>query len=126
MAGKINHWCIICGKGYHACDDCVKIRSFKPWRTLADTLEHFQIYMTIQAYNDKIINKTKAQAELGNVDLSDRDSYKDNVKKVLDEIFSEDVPTQKGAKKNSKNINAPIDENELSVSDSKADEKDSE
>ena len=99
MSNKINHWCIICGKGYHACDSCDSVKSFTPWRALADTADHYKIYMVIKQYNSKMITKNEAKTILENIDLTGMNSFKDNVKTVLNEILKEDVTTRKSSKK---------------------------
>lgn len=99
MSNKINHWCIICGKGYHACDSCDSVKSFMPWRILADTAEHYKIYMVIKQYNSKMITKNEAKTMLSNIDLGGMDSFKDGAKSILDEILKEDTPSRKPNKK---------------------------
>ena len=99
MSNKINHWCIICGKGYHACDSCDSVKSFTPWRAIADTVGHYQIYMIIKQYNSKLITKSEARAMLKNLDLTDMESFKDSVKTTLSEILKEDVLIRKSNKK---------------------------
>ena len=76
MSKEINHWCVVCGKGYHACDSCEKIKSYTPWRTLTDTIEHFAIFTVLKDYNNKVIDKQEARKLLENSDLSGRDSFK--------------------------------------------------
>lgn len=99
MAKEINHWCVVCGKGYHACDSCNETKSFTPWRTLTDSIEHFKIFTILKNYNNKLIDKNEAKRLLSNMDLSDKDSFKDGSKKLLDEIFKEDVVVKKSTKK---------------------------
>ena len=58
MSKEINHWCVVCGKGYHACDSCNEIKSFTPWRSLTDSIEHFKIFTVLKEpyqtmYNNK-------------------------------------------------------------------------
>ena len=99
MSNKINHWCIICGKGYHACDSCDPVKSFTPWRTIADTIDHYKIYMIIKQYNSKMITKTEAKNMLTNIDLTGIKTFKDNVKTTLNEILKEDGFGRKSSKK---------------------------
>ena len=94
MSNKINHWCVVCGKGYHACDSCNEIKSITPWRSLTDTVEHFKLFTVLKDYNNKMISKTEARNLLSNIDLSDKDSFKDSAKNVLDDILKEDVVTE--------------------------------
>ena len=97
MTQEINHYSVVCGKGYHACDSCSEVKTFMPWRILTDTSEHFKIYTVLTEYRDKIITKTKAKEILANCDLTNMDTYKESAKKLLNEILGE---TQKVSKKN--------------------------
>ena len=103
MSKEINHWCVLCGKGYHACDSCSDVKSFTPWRTLTDTITHYAIFQTLKDYNNKLISKEEAKRLLQNTDLSDKDTYKDNVKRMLDEIFMEENVVDTPRKKTIKN-----------------------
>lgn len=87
---KINHWCVVCGKGYHACDSCNKEKSYTPWRVLTDTIEHYKIFMILKNYNNKLISKEHAQEMLLSLDLTGMELYKDGAKNVLNQIFSVD------------------------------------
>ena len=91
MSKKINHWCIICGKGYHACDSCDEIQSFTPWRKLACSPEHYKLYI--------LITKEEVKSMLVNIDLTGMKDFKESTKKVLDEILKEDIPVRKSSKK---------------------------
>ena len=114
MAKEINHWCVVCGKGYHACDSCNETKSFTPWRSLTDSIEHFKIFTVLKDYNNNLIDKKVAKEMLSNVDLSDKDSFKDSSKKLLDDIFKEDIVEPKVSKKkldvNRKNENLEVKE----------------
>lgn len=84
---KINHWCALCGTGYHACDSCSKEKIITPWRSLTDTIEHYKIFMVIRDYKNNVIDREKAQELLSGLNLSDKESYKDNAKSVLSDIY---------------------------------------
>lgn len=85
---KINHWCVLCGAGYHACDSCEKESAFTPWRTLTDTIDHYQIFMVLRAYHNQEIDMIQAREMLSHLDLSDREQYKASAKKVLADIYA--------------------------------------
>ena len=99
MSNKINHWCVVCGKGYHACDSCNETKSITPWRSLTDTVEHFKLFTVLKDYNNKLIDKTEARKLLSNIDLSGKDSFKDSAKNVLEDILKDDVVEPKKMKK---------------------------
>lgn len=106
---EINHWCVVCGKGYHACDTCIKEKTFTPWRTLTDTIEHYKIFMILKDYNNKLINGEQAKELLSNVDLDGKENYKESAKKVLADIYS-DTSTESSIKKKSRKTSKINDE----------------
>lgn len=91
---KINHWCIVCGAGYHACDSCKETNGY---RTVADTPEHYQLYLLVCDYRDGKINKEQMQIELKRVAGITKENYltykpiKDSVLNQFKNIFSEDI-----------------------------------
>lgn len=87
MAEKINHWCVVCGKGYYACDSCNETKTFSPWRTLTDSIEHFKIFTILKDYNNKIITKDEAKELLSSLNINDKESFKESSKKLIDEIL---------------------------------------
>lgn len=101
MSKEINHWCVVCGKGYHACDSCNEIKSFTPWRSLTDTIEHYKLFLILKDYNNKLIDKKEARRLLSNMDLSEKYSFKDSSKKVLEDILKDDVVERKSNRKKS-------------------------
>ena len=58
-----NHHCIVCGTGYHYCNDCNKIASFTPWRKIACSNECYQAHLAYIEYRD-ITHDAKRFAEL--------------------------------------------------------------
>ena len=107
---EINHWCVLCGTGYHACDSCNKEKTFTPWRTLTDTIEHYKIFTILKDYNNKLIDRDRAKELLSCLDLSEKESYKESSKKVLADIYmnvdteldSADTFTKKKSRKSAK------------------------
>ena len=85
---EINHWCVLCGAGYHACDSCRKEKAFAPWRTFTDTIDHYQLFMVLRAYHNQEIDKIQAREMLSHLDLSDKELYKSGAKKVLADIYA--------------------------------------
>ena len=61
---KINHHCIVCGKGYHACDTCQNIKGIAPWRAYTDTGGHYKIFSILQDYNEKKLGAEDAKTKL--------------------------------------------------------------
>lgn len=115
---KINHWCVVCGNGYHACDSCTNTKSFTPWRTLTDTIEHFKIFTILKDFNNGLITKERAKELLSDLDLSGKDNFKDSAKKVLIDIYAE-TPKDKAENKSE----AKIPQRKQTLKKEKQDEK---
>ena len=88
MSQELNARCDICGKPYHVCNSCKEIKTFTPWRTVTDTLQHYSIFLALSEYT-KNKDKIKAKNELSLCDLSDLDSFNENIKVVIKEIMAE-------------------------------------
>ena len=117
---RINAHCSICNRGYTVCNTCKKEKSFKPWRTVTDTIEHYKIYMAIHGYtvtNDK----EQAKADLQNCNLSDMEDFKPEIKSVIQEIISEPVKVKPVAKaqKNKAEVNTQENAENKSILESK-------
>lgn len=104
---NINAFCSICGSGYHICNSCLEQKTFKPWRTVADSIEHYKIYLAIHSYT---VSKDKegAKVELEKCDLSGLDNFKQEIKSVIKEIMTE--PRKKKKKENISNETEHVDE----------------
>ncbi len=85
---NINAYCSICGQGYHVCNSCLAQKSFKPWRIITDSMEHYKIYLAIHGYTISG-DKEKAKAELETCDLSGLEHFNPNIKAVIQEIMTE-------------------------------------
>ena len=90
MSEKYNATCSICGKPYKICRTCQEIKSFTPWRTITDTLQHYTLFLVLSEYS-RTKDKAKAKDELSKCDLSEKELFKDSVKNMIDEIMKEDT-----------------------------------
>lgn len=112
MSEKLNATCDICGKKYHICNTCKDITSFTPWRTITDTIEHYKIFLILSEYTqDK--DKNKAREDLLSCDLSELESFNENIKKAIKEIMEEKNDKQKlisssNDKKNVKKVSTKV------------------
>ena len=59
MSEKYNATCAICGQPYKICRTCQEIKSFTPWRTITDTLQHYSLFLVLSEYSR---TKDKAKA----------------------------------------------------------------
>ena len=99
--------CIICGKGYHLCRSCKDKLAVAPYKLLTDTSEHYKVYQVVNAYRGKVYTKEEAREVLKNIDISDKDTYLDSVKKILDEILEVEKKINKVEDINKNNVAKP-------------------
>lgn len=104
---NINAFCKICGVGYHVCGACLEQKTFKPWRTVTDTIEHYKIYLAIHGYTVSK-DKNKAKIELQGCNLNDLENFKPEVKAVIKEIMTEPKKIRTTSKKDKENIKVDI------------------
>ena len=85
-----------------------------PWKIYTDTAEHFKIHQIIHGFSTGVYNKDEARIKLKNVDLSDKDSFKPNIKQIIDDILKEPIVEKKiiSRKRNNVVVNEKI-ENEI-------------
>ena len=89
MSEKFNSICDICGKPYHVCNSCTDIKSFTPWRTITDTMDHYKIFLVLSNYTNTK-DKVRAKQELETCDLSELETFRPEIKAVIKQIMAED------------------------------------
>lgn len=100
--------CTICNNEYEVCNSCLEQKTFKPWRTVTDTIGHYKIYLAIHGYTVSK-NKLKARKELKNCDLSDLEYFKPEIKNVIKEIMAEQKKNKISFKKTEENTDEEIE-----------------
>ena len=95
---ELNHQCSICGKKYHFCIDCGNAKTFTPWRTIVDTIEHYKIYIVIRDYENKYIDISNAKEQLNKIDLNGLDSFMPEIRSKIEEILSYEHKSKKKKK----------------------------
>lgn len=91
MAEKNNATCSICGKDYHMCLSCKDSIQLAPWKVHTDTSEHYKVFQIIRGFSTGVYDKDEAKAKLKNVDLSDLNTFRPNIKKIVKDILKESV-----------------------------------
>ncbi len=107
MAVELNATCAICGKRYHVCNSCGEVKSFTPWRSIVDTLEHYQIYFALHDYTLNK-NKEKAREELSKCDLTGFENFPVHIKEAINEIMETPKEQVKKEQKTSKKTNSKL------------------
>lgn len=70
-----------------SCKDKMKLT---PWKVLTDTSEHYKIFQVVRGFCTGVYSKEDAKRALENVDLSDKDTFIESVKKKIDEIMMDE------------------------------------
>lgn len=87
MAESINAYCSVCGKGYYKCLSCRTMMQSQPWKQYTDTSEHYKIHQVVRGYVTDVYTKAEACERLKQVDLSDLDELRVEIREVIDEIM---------------------------------------
>lgn len=107
MEDKIpNHNCIICGIPYHCCDKCDKTNN---WRSVACSVEHYQIFNVIEMHRNGIMNKDEVLDILNDwcvKSIDDCKNFKLEVYEYLKVFFKEEIVVKavKSTAKKSKTV----------------------
>lgn len=91
MNKELNTTCAICGKSYHLCTSCKNMMELKPWKIHTDTSEHYKIYQIIHGYSIGLYTKDETKSKLKNVDLSDLDDLRENIKNIIKDVINDKV-----------------------------------
>lgn len=83
-----NAKCAICGTNYEVCNSCLEQKTFKPWRTVTESIEHYKIYLAIHGYTISK-NKESAKAALQNCNLAEKENFLPEIRAVIKEILAE-------------------------------------
>ena len=85
---KYNATCAICGKPYHMCYSCKKNDKTLVWKRFCCCPEHYKIYQLVHGYTTGLYTGAEANKKLANIDLSDLDELRPNIKEIVKKIRS--------------------------------------
>jgi len=89
---KNNAICSICEKPYHKCLSCRDSIKLQPWKMYTDSAEHYKVFQAVRGYNTGVYTKDEFKSKLKNIDLSDLESYKENVKVLIKDVLKDKEP----------------------------------
>lgn len=84
---KINHYCVICGVGYHACESCNELKNINLWQRFTDTSNHYRIFLILRDHHNKIINDKQAYEMLMKCDIRGHEKFNNNVSEHIKKII---------------------------------------
>lgn len=89
VAEKDNAVCSICGNPYHKCLSCRDSMKLQPWKMFTDTAEHYKVFQAVKGFSTGIYDKDEFKSKLKNIDLSDLENYKENIKVLIKNVLKE-------------------------------------
>lgn len=94
VANKNNATCCICGREYHKCLSCKDSMKLQPWKDVTDTAECYKVFQVVKGYSTGVYTKEEFKLKLKNIDLSDLDNFRDNIKVIIKDALKEDKPVK--------------------------------
>ncbi len=89
--------CTICGKEYRYCPRCDEFKDMPTWMLEFDSENCRKIYYdVVNPFAFKHISKDEAVERLKDCDISGKDSFKPEIKSVLDQLVIVPVVDDKG------------------------------
>lgn len=78
-------WCRVCGKHYKICPSCENVKNRTPWRAIADTASHYQVWLTVSQYQAGLLSKETAQEILQRINISEAEirGYIPSVQEII-------------------------------------------
>lgn len=90
MSERINATCSICGNGYHLCMSCKDKMDLQPWKVFTDSASCYQVFQVVKGYSTGVYTKEEFKNKLKNIDLSNLESYKENIKALIKDALKEE------------------------------------
>ena len=88
MAKELNATCQICGKKYHMCRTCESHNgTWESWMQHTDTKDCFKIYTILYSHRLGEITDADAKNQLQKCDLSELETFKDNMKALIKSLL---------------------------------------
>ena len=87
---QANRICKTCGKKYFYCSHCDKSKGSPEWMLMWDTENCKTIFEIVSSYIQGQINKASAKERLDKCDLKQLYSFKENIRKIIEEIIEEE------------------------------------
>lgn len=88
--GRHTRECIVCNETYDYCPTCSKYKMQAGWMTEFHDENCKNIYDICVRYNLHMLTKAEAQAALEKCDLTNKNNFKDHIKRDFNKIFAKE------------------------------------
>ena len=89
MGEQNNATCSICGNPYHLCLSCKDSMKLHPWKIHCCSPDCYKTFQVVKGYNTGVYTKEEFKSKLKNIDLSNLENYKENIKVLIKDTLKE-------------------------------------
>ena len=89
MGEQNNATCSICGNPYHLCLSCKDSMKLHPWKIHCCSPDCYKTFQVVKGYNTGVHTKEEFKSKLKNIDLSNLENYKENIKVLIKDTLKE-------------------------------------
>ena len=89
MGEQNNATCSICGNPYHRCLSCKDSMKLHPWKIHCCSPDCYKTFQVVKGYNTGVYTKEEFKSKLKNIDLSNLENYKENIKVLIKDTLKE-------------------------------------
>ena len=90
MGEQNNATCSICGNPYHLCLSCKDSMKLHPWKIHCCSPDCYKTFQVVKGYNTGVYTKEEFKSKLKNIDLSNLEHYKENIKVLIKDTLKEE------------------------------------
>ena len=90
MGEQNNATCSICGNPYHLCLSCKDSIKLHPWKIHCCSPDCYKTFQVVKGYNTGVYTKEEFKSKLKNIDLSNLENYKENIKVLIKDTLKEE------------------------------------
>ncbi len=89
MGEQNNATCSICGSPYHLCLSCKDSIKLHPWKIHCCSPDCYKTFQVVKGYNTGVYTKEEFKSKLKNIDLSNLENYRENIKVLIKDALKE-------------------------------------
>lgn len=128
MGEQNNATCSICGSPYYLCLSCKDSIKLHPWKIHCCSPDCYKTFQVVKGYNTGVYTKEEFKSKLKNIDLSNLENYRENIKVLIKDALKEgkeeivakepvvsSVSRKRNYKVNKVEVNKNVDNNVVKV-----------
>ena len=128
MGEQNNATCSICGNPYHLCLSCKDSMKLHPWKIHCCSPDCYKTFQVVKGYNTGVYTKEEFKSKLKNIDLSNLENYRENIKVLIKDTLKEEkeevivkepivssISRKKNYKVNKAGVNKNIDNDVVNI-----------